>query len=515
MIWILNNQRGINMKPTKEQSDIINKACDMETKILSINAGSGCGKTSSLKMVSDSLKKPSLYLAFNKSMADEASKKFGDHVDCMTTHSLAYRKVGRMYQHKLKRPTGRYMNVAVTGSEIARYFKLPDFIIDMDNLDDYLNKNFVGQLIKETVARFEQSDSELISAKMIPSYRINKLEKEHNDFPTKRFSKMIVRYANELWEERIDNTSPVLITHDTYLKLYQLKGYKLDHYEVIYLDEAQDTSTCVLSIFNNQTHALKILVGDKFQNIYAWRGSVNAMNSVEGVQGVLTKSFRFGQPLADIANKILLNQFTLTGNEDKETKVGMNTDNVIDYDKPYTILYRTNMELILQALPMLEKGESVDVNLDTYDFVQKLKSLQELKNDNLKGVKHEEILPFINWWSVIQEAKTDPELSRLTKIVEQGDTERVIQCLHNYKVTGKEKVSMITAHRSKGLEFDQVVLAEDFPSNYDSKGKFIGLNEQETNLLYVAATRAKNALQYNSTVKELLDYTGTLKPNRK
>ena len=69
---------------------------------------------------------------------------------------------------------------------------------------------------------------------------------------------------------------------------------------------------------------------------------------------------------------------------------------------------------------------------------------------------------------------------------------------------------MSTAHKIKGLEFDQIWLAEDFPSAY-SKGRYVGLPEEERNLLYVAVTRAKKVLEYNSTVLEVLEGYSTSK----
>ena len=100
--------------------------------------------------------------------------------------------------------------------------------------------------------------------------------------------------------------------------------------------------------------------------------------------------------------------------------------------------------------------------------------------------------------------------------MESGDDERVIKILHSYKAKGNEKITLVTAHRSKGLEWDQVWLSDDFPSVYDKEGKFIGLSEAERNLLYVSATRAKKNLKYNQTVADIIDYKSkSVKPNKK
>jgi hypothetical protein len=73
-------------------------------------------------------------------------------------------------------------------------------------------------------------------------------------------------------------------------------------------------------------------------------------------------------------------------------------------------------------------------------------------------------------------------------------------------------VILTTAHKSKGREWDNVILADDYPSPYDSKGRYIGLHEQERNLLYVACTRAKKRLRYNDSVEDMLAVGEVSKP---
>ena len=63
----------------------------------------------------------------------------------------------------------------------------------------------------------------------------------------------------------------------------------------------------------------------------------------------------------------------------------------------------------------------------------------------------------------------------------------------------KAQVILSTAHRSKGLEFDQVVIADDstrlqVESDDDGHIKFIGPDE-EWNLKYIQATRAVHRLE--------------------
>lgn len=64
----------------------------LHLKALSV---SGTGKTTTLVKYAE--QRPHLrflYIAFNKSVANEAQRRFPRNVDCKTVHSLAYSSVG-------------------------------------------------------------------------------------------------------------------------------------------------------------------------------------------------------------------------------------------------------------------------------------------------------------------------------------------------------------------------------------------------------------------------------------
>ncbi|AUR93468.1 P-loop containing nucleoside triphosphate hydrolase [Vibrio phage 1.187.O._10N.286.49.F1] len=488
--------------PTKEQE--FGKNLVTEEMMIKFGACAGSGKSSSLYYFARCNPVPSLGLVFNKTMAEEATRKSPDHVDWMTTHSLAYRTKGKMFQHKLSRlKGGRYVNVAVTGTEIAIYFRLPDFHM---NALSFISKNYVGLIVKDTVAAFEISADFELERKHVPFHHIKDLEKRYGkDFPKKKFTDLVFRRAKELWEERIDPYSDVLMNHNTYLKLYHLSKPDLSKYKIIYVDEAQDINPVTMAIIRMQEGKCKIVwVGDKYQGIYGFNGAVNAMEKIECKEAYLTKSFRFGQAIADVAKMVLRYKMEIVGNEDIDS-VASREDYIVDRSKPYTLLFRTNMELIFQAVKMITDGQDVNVNVDLKDFVAMIKSAQELHQGNLKKVKHEEILPFTTWNDLVEESKHIGELSRCVSIVEGDEVDRMVKILHNHKNSRNAHVTVTSAHKAKGLEWEQVILGDDFPSNYDHKGRFVGLKEQEENLLYVAVTRAEKVLQFNSTVEEFFE----------
>lgn len=485
------------MTPTPQQLNCI--AAAVKHAIVKIEACAGAGKTSTLKLVSGEVKEPSLYVAFNKVTATEASEKFPSHVTCKTTHSIAYAKFGRAIQDKLTRPKGGYVNVAFTGTEIARYYKV-GCIMDKTMGTIATTENAVGLFVRQTVERFEQSADKTIELHHLPRMDMQKtLEADPSA------ADYVLRLAQRLWADRINPDSPVLASHDTYLKQFQLSKPKLG-FNVVYLDEAQDSTPCVLDIVMTQAnHGAKIiLVGDRKQAIYGWRGAINAMQRVEGHTEALTKSFRFGQGVADVATAVLQGFMKITGREDMPSVIG--GVGTVDRSKPHMYLFRTNSGLLYAAVAAISKGENIRLEIDVKDFVRLLQSAFALSKGDMKNVKHENILPYPTWNEYKEEAqKMTGEMKRIVNIIDGGDFYRFVGTLENYVNPENAKIIYTTGHKAKGREHDQVILADDFPSHYDG-GDWVGLNEMEQNLLYVAVTRAMRVLELNESAREAIDY---------
>lgn len=496
----------MKLVPTQEQT----KACGVvkDNQRVKLNAYAGCSKTTTLSMVAHDLCLPSLYLAYNKSMAVEAREKFPEWVRVSTTHALAYAVYGRQLQSKLKRPMGAYQNVCGTGGEIARYFKVKGIFL---TCGESVTANGIGLAIRETVNRFEYSADKQITSKHVSSAGIAKVKGKIDQVELMCYIDLVKKHAEQLWALRCNQNSNILATHDTYLKLYQLSEPDLSLYDVLYLDEGQDTNECVLDIVMRQTKPKIVVVGDEFQQIYQWRGSVNAMGKLPFVETFLTQSFRFGQAIADIANVVLSQNGVVTnirGWEQCESSVAYYRDQK-EIEGCYTLLYRTNMNLVLDAVELISEGKKVNLEIDVSDFVKLLESAVELRMGNMKGVKHEEMLPYESWMDFHREVQgTGGELGRVYQIIEGGDVYKVLGMLRMQRNSDNPEIILTTAHKSKGREWDIVYLASDFPSNWNNKGEWVGLRDEERNLLYVACTRARKHLVYNDTVRELLERTG-------
>jgi len=494
----------VGFKATGEQLHIVELS--KNHRVVKVEAGAGCTKTTTLALVAQANQVPSLYLAFNKKLVEDAEGKFPSWVTRKTTHSVAYGAFGAQLQHKLKRPEGPYQNVCGTGSEIARYYKIrAECFCDDD--DKIITAAGLGVAVKETLAKFEASADELLGKQHV-SYKPAKAYLQDPSFKHTGYCTTVLSYAAMLWKERINIASKIMATHDTYLKLYQLSKPDLSQYAMIYLDEQQDSSDCVIDIAKRQAKSSIVLVGDDAQAIYGWRGAVSAMDKFEGQVGQLSTSFRFGPAIASEARMVL----------SLKEKVGLAIQGwdqvkseVLDYLPPEMeplsrcILYRTNAALISDGVEYILAGRKVALEMDTYDYINIMNSVVALKFNDTKNVKHEEVVPYPSWRHLMEELEhlSGGDLPRIAKLVAENQHTRVLQALANYKKPRDPDLILTTAHKSKGREFDIVVLASDFPDVFDKDGEFVGLEDAEANLLYVALTRAKFYLIRNTTLRDI------------
>ena len=499
---------------SKEQTNIVETCMKAKNNIVAVEAVAGAAKTSSLVVVANNLKKKSMFLTFSKALADEAKMQFPSYVDCRTIHSLAYRFVGKDYTHKLKRPLGGYKNVCGTGKEIAKYFKIDPIKISEE---EWVSSSYIGHTVKETLGRYENSWDDTIAKEHVPYSEIRHLEDKHKSAWSKtltnKFKNVVTRVAKKLWKLRVDVNSGILCTHDTYQKLYALSKPKIDT-EVLYLDEVQDATMVFVGVVLNQIesgHCKVVMVGDRDQSIYGWRGSCMMNDFIEKDFKTcnLTHSFRYGQKVAELAMKVLDNGKVIKGFAVANTKVVEDFD-TDSYDK-ITYLFRSNAVLVDTALDLIESGESVNIEIDLNDYLTLLDSVNALKDDKLQYVRHSEVLAYESWEEFEEDIDNNPAVKRVYEVVRRGDYWNVKTLLKDHSNHPKNKFTMSTSHKSKGRTYDNVLLAEDFPSNYNKNGEWVGLKDEDKRLLYVACTRAKNVLGYNTTVKEILEYENIIK----
>lgn len=462
---------------TNEQKTVTSYALKAG-EVLKVNAFAGTGKTTTLIEFSHNFPRQRfLYIAFNKSVQLEASSKFPGNVTCKTAHSLAWRDFGARYRHKL--------SPSLKVNTVAESLGLP-----------YTEAKFT----LDTLYQFLVSGDGRIYGGHIPFMA-------RNIYPTGQCPDF-VQYARHLWILMTDpNNKVVPMIHDGYLKLFQLSSPKLA-YDCILLDEAQDTNPATAALVFSQSCA-KVLVGDPHQAIYGFRGAIDAMEKIEADKTLyLTHSFRFGERIASVANALLSGL-----KEEKHSVTGVNRgDQIRKVEGRYCVLCRTNASVFEDAINMLNyttsfgfvggiQGYRFELLTDTYHLMQK----------NKRQVRDRYMASFRSYDSLKEYADSveDLELLSRCRVVEkhQHDIPELVRRIHNKAVAvNQAKVLISTAHKAKGLEFDQVRLASDFPPLLEEKNIKDDILPEEVNLLYVASTRAKKALQLNEQLADYLNF---------
>ena len=451
---------------TDEQKEVIECSKHLkQNEILKINAFAGTGKTTTLIEITKANKnKKYLYLAFNSSIVKEARKKFGTNVDVYTLHSLAYKAL----EDKPKIRTNDYDMLS-----IQQILELSD-----------ANLSICSDIVK-VLKRFCQSDANQIIE--MRQY----FDKAHSS---------VFEYAKVLWEKM--EKREIEVTHDFYLKYFSMNHKALellsDAYDGFLLDEAQDSNPVTIKIFN-ALQGQKILVGDKYQQIYQFRGSLNAMEMIKAkYEFFLTHTFRCSKSVVDEANKVLKNylgakKYLSSKREDETFEI----NNV-------AFIARTNATLIELIDNFKDEEDGINITRDVNEIFKTAINLFYFINEEsnklskefqyLKKFSNEdELKDYIEDYDLI-ELKTNLKIAKRYKTY-----------LFTLKKEATSKISplsnivLTTAHASKGLEWDSVVLMKDFKDlDTVDEDKLV----EEANLLYVAITRAKYEVSFLSDEDE-------------
>lgn len=479
----MRNLSNLNTKKeiyTEEQAEIINGDYKPGS-IVRVNAFAGTGKTYTLKEFAK--KRPiekMLYVAFNKSIQLEASKKMGKNVLAKTAHSLAYGKFGFGLKHKL------------AFSELKPLFISKYFDI---------NNNFKAMLSYEMVKKFMQSLDMEINYNHFPDEYEKKAEEGKIE------KEEIFNYASQIWEAMIDpENEEIQAVHDVYLKLYQLSKPKLN-YSYILLDESQDTTPCVFDIVMNQKKSVKLFVGDRHQSIYGFRGAANAMEMIDpDYDFELTKSFRFLPEIADKANMIL--------SEMKNIKTNIKgNENIEENKNRNAYIARTNSGIFLKAIETSGKLFFVG-GINGYRFTS-IFDIYNLWTSDLDKINNPFIKMFENFEEYVNygEELMDVEVLSNVKLIKSYGKRLpgLLYDVRNRAVEDESEAELIlsTAHKSKGSEWDYVDIADDYFPIFDEENNGINKklieNPEEINLLYVTITRAKRTLNLNHELNEFIN----------
>lgn len=465
------------MNLTDEQQRVVDyvKASTQEELIL-IDSVAGSGKTTLLKAIAKALPDDNgLYLAYNKAIAESSKKKFPSHIECRTTHSLAYKGVVR----KMGLKVGFFGPKQVT-------HKMPF-------KDKYMLVEDIREFCLSSHTSYDDYAEEY--------GRVNQELAKH--------------YLGQMAAGLID------CSHDFYLKMFHLglndNTLSAPECDLLMLDEAGDLNEVTLEIFKLIPARIKVAVGDPHQNIYGFNHTINCFEKLQGLGTTfkLSRSFRVPNHIAEVIETFCDNylspgmqfQGIEPTNTDVKTRgyisrtngglinklIELNNDRV-----PYGLVRKASE---IFKVPLLVAGLKYQGKIYDNAYKHLQDDVDDWYEDPGLRKSYSTVLGYLR-------AKYDEDvvLNQAINLVIKHTPGGIFTAYSEAKKheNTKQDLMLLTAHSSKGLEFDEVTLAPDMNSSIaaiveqvdemepgETLKSIVSQQDKESlNLYYVACTRA-------------------------
>lgn len=449
-----------------------------------INAVAGSGKTTTIVEALSRVKGSSIFLAFNKSIAEELKSR---GVNAKTFHSLCYMPVT---QFKKTRTV-----------DIDKLSKLCKANLDTEDLRLY------GTFIQRLVSLGRQAgigclvnETDQAWYDIVDHYNLE-LDNENADLHR------AVKLTSELLE---DSNRSSMVDFDDLLFLAVKEGLILPKFDFVFVDEAQDTNAIQRAILHKimKPNSRIVAVGDPAQAIYGFRGadsdSIDLIKNAFGaIELPLSISYRCPKAVVEYAQTWVKHiQPSPTADKGEVNHLNTQWTNKV-FQCGDLVVCRRTAPIITLAYGLLR--DRIGVQVLGRDIGEGLKSL--IKRMQAKGIDH--LTSKLNKYRTCQmekalakeqDAKAEAINDKVTSILilveclpENNRTiPELIRVLDDLFSEKKGCVTLSTIHKAKGLEADRV-----FWLDYNNTPKW-PMNEwqlkQEDNLCYVAVTRAKKAL---------------------
>ncbi len=527
--------------PTAEQQVIIDHALAGDN--ISVKAFAGCGKTTTQVEVAKALLEQARrngkririnYLAYNKAMDEEAKGKFPYGVTVSTMHSLALRSelIGR------GKPISHFYKDRLESAKKIRDRISTDLGRQVDFIREFFPKEHTAiSGILKGIQNFCYSDAEEPCEQHTDAEQVAYLLMHGGADTVKSYQRAMSTVLKRVWEKMSDPDSDFPISHDIYLKVWERSGSK--DFDVLLFDEGQDANPVMLSILKQAkaNGAQIIIVGDPHQAIYMWRGSVNAMEAFpDFVQCSLTESWRFGQNIADHAQVFLDAKGETKKLIGKARDVGVFRDGFTISESTAkfpvdAILCRSNSGVIMEALKVFHEHKKPFIVGGAKPIADLLEALVTLKSGGKPW--HPELQLFNNWGELVEfaDGHDGGDYKPFVKFIENNerDIHVIVDFLKNGTASDSSGADIVisTMHKAKGLEWDSVILGDDTqyisvankhyyftnPRMREGINTVYSVNDEATNLLYVAFTRGKKRFDANGFYALFQDEYQKIKEN--
>lgn len=473
---------------SKYQQDIFTFA-EETTGSAIVNAVAGSGKSTTLVELVSRLKGSTILLAFNKSIADELKAK---GVNARTFHSLCFSPVLR--HKKLDARTGlnekklwKIVESKFTGDDAERY---GSFVVKLVSLARQIG---IGALVPDT----DQAWFDIIN---------------HHDLEPDDEEADIGR-AVELAQKTLafSNRMTNMIDFDDMLYLAVKDGLNLQKFDNILVDEAQDTNPIRRAIIRKIMHknSRVFAVGDRAQAIYGFTGADS--NSLDLIaeefnckELPLSISYRCPTSVVNYARTWVDHIEAREGApEGTVEELGGEWDSSV-FQPEDLVVCRTTAPIISLAFKLMK--DRVPVRVMGREIGEGLKKL--VKRMDASTIDELEVKLEAFTTREVEKAVAKKEEAKAERIQDKSDaifilmdglveSERTVQALLNtidsLFNSKRGAVVLSTIHKAKGLEAERVFWLNRAacPAQWATQP---WQQQQEENLCYVAATRAKSAL---------------------
>lgn len=470
------------MTPTTEQLAIIEAAKSTKDNLI-ISALAGAAKTSTLVLLAKALSTTSiLCLAFNKRIAVEMAERLPGNCQSMTLNSLGHRVWGQTIGKRLNVNTKKNYEIlqglceGLTGKEKEEAY---------DSFSEILKAVGFGK----TCGYIPTGHYPQANALMNDSDFFAHLDEE----PSRLFEDLVRATTLESLKQGFNGT----IDFDDQILLPTVFKSSFPQFPLVMIDEAQDLSALNHATLARLARKRLIAVGDECQAIYGFRGAhEDSMHLLEQTFSMrkLILSVTFRCPKAVVREALWRAPHMTHPEWAQEGEVRtLESWTIEDIPDNAAIICRNNAPIFALALRLIRAkrrpeiiGNDIGKNL--------LKILKKFGDADMPQV---EVLKAIKAWETekLRKSRSKSSVSDQAECLRVFATESdnlggIIAFAETvFAQTGP--IKMMTGHKSKGLEYDNVFFLDQHLIDTEK--------QQEANLRYVIQTRAKKSLTYVMT----------------
>ena len=475
-----------------------------------VTAVAGAGKTTTIVRALNLIPagKVVSFLAFNKRIADELKTRVPSNVRAQTFHSVGFSAWSYM--------KNRNVQVDING----KLRTLMDAHFGDDEVRMY--GAFACKLVslaKQIGMGFLSRDDAATWGQLIEHYDVTLDSSEASEADGIEIARKLLAHSVRTADAK--EGGPSLIDADDMLYMPLLRNARFFPHDWVFVDEAQDTNGIQLAMLRRMLKpgGRLVAVGDRRQAIYGFRGAdASAMDNIKAafscIELPLTISYRCSKAVVAKAQTIVpYIEASETAPEGTVRSLTRDTDEngratveAPTFSAGEAIICRNTAPVISKAYELIGKGIGCKV-LGREIGAGLVRLIERMRAKDL-----ETLATKLNTWAEREAAKyiakgqeqkaegAMDKVAAIKAVIEFLDEEnRTVAALISQlnsmfsDEADARMVLLMTAHKSKGLEFDRVYILE--PSLMPSRwARQEWQKKQEANLQYVAWTRAKNEL---------------------